>query len=403
MKQQGSNFVTPAGIIILVVLILVAAFFHMTGLEALLAAVLLLSLISYFWSRKALSHLEIQATDSDCRGFPGHRLKMELTIKNDKFLPLVWLEARLPLPENSPIQSTEHSAESGVMKSRFLWIMPRQTLRFKQSAEALHRGVVRYESVDMRSGDGFGLSSLTKAVTPTAPFRFVVYPAIHAVNLSPIENRLRELENHRSGYYTDPTLISTIRDYQPGDSIKNISWRQLARTGTLQTNVRETMRMSRFCLIPNLKSYVYYKKENVNGVDQVQTLIYTDAMEKMLSLLASIVVQAQEQGLLCSLVIPAMGSQSARIIIPESRETQVPELLTALAEIQYSGEETFLPFFDMEDQQHLLGRSFLFSYRLKKSDPDSPLLSPTTVHVVQTNLSELPEAQNILDAKELQP
>ena len=401
MKQQGSNFVTPAGIIIVGILILVAAFFGMTGLEALLAAVLILSLLAYFWGRKSLSHLDIRTEEPQCRSFPGDEPEVTVTIKNDKFLPLVWLESRFPLLEEGPIAAPETDEEKSALKSRFLWLMPRQSLTFTQKAVAKKRGISRYETLSMSSGDGFGLSSLTNAVPLAAPFRFIVYPAIHDVTISPIENRLRELENHRNGYYTDPTLISTIRDYQPGDSMKNISWRQLARTGNLQTNVHESMRMSRFCLIPNLHSFVYYQKQTVDGNEKLVKLLHTEELEKMLSLLASIVVRAQEQGILCSLVLPAIGPSPARILIPESLSTQVPELLTALAELDYQGEDTAYPYFDMEDRQHLLGRSFLFSYKLRKSDLEELNFPQEPLHVVQNPGADLQMTQNILDAKEL--
>lgn len=403
MKQQGSNFVTPAGIIIVAVLILLAAFFGMTGLEALLAAVLLLSLIAWFWGRWALSHLNIRTTDTECRGFPGDTLEPNVMIKNDKFLPLIWLEACFPLSDSSPITIPENCKEETALKSRFLWIMPRQSVTFTQQAQAKKRGVARYEALDMSSGDGFGLSSLTKAVPLHAPFRFIVYPAIHDVNITPIENLLRELENHKNGCYSDPTLINTIRDYQPGDSMKSINWRQLARTGNLQTNVHETMRMSRFCLILNLQSFVYYKKQTVDGAEKLTKLVHTEELEQMLSLVASIAVRAQEQGLICSLVVPATGHTPAKIVIPESISTQAMELLTTLAELQYQGEEMAYPFFELEAQQHLLGRCFLFSYQLRSADA-APLHFPAEpIHVVMSPASDLPFDANILDVKELKP
>ena len=403
MKQQGSNFVTPAGIIIVVALLLVAAFFGMTGLEALLAAVLLLALITYFWGRKALGHLIIRTRETECRSFPGDTLEATVTVKNDKFLPLVWLEAHFHLSEQSPIKGLGDNADKNTLKSRFLWVMPRQTISFTQTAYAKKRGVARYDTIDMTSGDGFGLSSLTSAVPLQIPFRFIVYPAIHDVDISPIKRQLRELENHRSGYYTDRTLINTIRDYQPGDSMKNINWRQLARTGALQTNVHETMRMNRFCLIPDLQSFVYHKKQNVNGTDQITKHIRSEALEAMLSLMASIIVRAQEQGLLCSLVLPAMDGKNTRIIIPESLSSQVMELLTALAEIDYQGEDTSYPHFELEQQQHLLGRIFLFSHRLKNADLEKCQFSLKPIYVVQEISPDLPTDQNILDAKELMP
>lgn len=111
MKQQGSNFVTPAGIIIVVILLFVAAFFGMTGLEALLAAVLLLSVVAYFWGRNALGHLSLNTAETECCAFPGDTAETTVTVKNDKFLPLIWLEASFPLSDDGPITALEDSDE----------------------------------------------------------------------------------------------------------------------------------------------------------------------------------------------------------------------------------------------------------------------------------------------------
>lgn len=397
MKQQGSNFVTPVGMIILGILILISAYFGITALEALLVAMLLLSLTAWFWSRHALTNLPLSAEQDECRGFPGQTLKASMSVTNGKYLPLIWLEASFPLTEDACVAPVQEGAETPCLKQHFLWVTPKQSIVWQQEALARKRGIARFERLQLTSGDGFGLSSLTKAQPLSGVFRFVVYPEVHSVNIAPITRRLRELEPHQRGYYTDPTLISTIRHYQPGDNVRQINWRQLARTGSLQINVHESMRMSRFCLIPDLQSFTYKKLEKQGDVEKVVTAVHQDLLEEMLSLTASIIVAAQEQKYLCSLVIPATNQQPPRIIIPDSLDAQVTQLLTALAEIEYHGEAAPLPFRDMEDSAHLLGQAFLLSRTYRK--PENTDISPA--HIILKPNADTPSAYNILDAKEL--
>ena len=359
MKYQGSNFVTPAGLVILVILILVSAFLNMPGLEALLVAVLLLSLAAFLWAKFALRRIFIQVSDPQIRAFPGAPMETRLTLKNHKYLMLTWLEAALPLEGSACIAASNDT--DPVLKARFHWIMPRQTLSWVRTARAKQRGVVRFETIDLTSGDGFGLCSATKKEPLSRPLEFIVYPKVHEVSLQPILSRLKELELHKNGFYTDPTLISSVRNYQPGDSMRSINWRQLARTGQVMVNVNQAMQMNRFCLIPDLASYSYKTVEKQSEGEKVVTKVREKSFEEMLSLLASIIVAAQDRQLNCSLVIPGYGHTPPQIIIPENRDAQVPELLTALARIDYRGEETLFPELAMDAEQHLLGRCFLFT------------------------------------------
>ena len=361
MKYLGSNFVTPAGLVILGVLILLAAFLGMTGLEALLTAVLLLSLAAFFWARFSLRKLTVCPEKREIRAFPDEVMEIPMTLKNGKYLPLMYLEATLPLEKGSSV-APERPEETD-LTARFAGIRGHQSLQWSYGAGAVGRGVLRLSSITLSSGDGFGLCTARKEHPMEAPLRLIVYPRIHPVTLRPILSRLRETELHRQGYYTDPTLIHSVRDYMPGDSIRDINWRQLARTGSLQVNRREPMRMNRFCLIPDLESFCYKALERQGDVEKVVTKVRTEEMEQMLSLLASIVVAAREQQLLCTMVIPAMDQAPARVILPEARDTQVTELLTALAEIDYHGQAAPVPLRELEERRHLLGKVFLFTRR----------------------------------------
>ena len=376
MKHLGSNLVTPTGLAILAALTLVAAYLRATALEAMLIALLLLCSAAYFWARASLGHIEVELEQDDLRAFPGELMDAGARLKNAKFLPVIWLEARFPTsgaacvaPPEDETEALEPGEEPEI-KETFLWVMPQQSIFWRQRVRAVRRGVCEIRSMELFSGDGFGLADRRKDASLERGFRFIVYPEIRHVDAAPLLARLTELERSRSGFYTDSTLINNIRDYRDGDNFRDINWRLLARQGTLQVNVHETMAMRRMCLMPDLGSFSCTEQKEVNGERQTVRSTRGAELERMLSLIASIIVAVNGRDVLCSLVIPSADGAPARLIIPEERETQATQLLTAIAEIDYHGGDCIFPAAEIAESSHLLGQLFLFSLSLPDSGAD---------------------------------
>lgn len=367
MKQLGSNFATILGLVLLGALALLAAYLRLSALLGAALALWLLCLVAHLWARFSLRHINVSLKCSECRAFPGEELDAELSLTNAKFLPLIWLEARFPLEKNSCVASVEEepaSEESPMLKESFLWVMPQQRLFWHQRAKAIHRGVVQVEEMELASGDGFGLVDRARRVRLSVPFRFVVYPALRPVDPGPILRRMSELERAERGLYTDPTLIKNIRDYEPGDSVRNINWRLLAHQSKLQVNIREPMAMRRVCLALDLESFSYTEVYEYGGEAHKRRCVHVEELERMLSLLASVIVAVHERGVLCSLLLPGEGEQAWRLLNPIDRGSQVTELLTALAVLNYKGGVCALPEGDLFLSLLHLGQIIVFAKEL---------------------------------------
>lgn len=374
MKLPGSNFVSRVGIGVLLLLILVTAYLGYGLLEAFLAVIALLCLCAYLWARFSLRRVSVKMDVSECSAFPGQLLEADACLKNEKFLPLLWLDLRFPTEGKScvapasaeePEAGGEEDRERDICES-FSWIMPHQSLRWRQTALAVHRGVCRVDSVELSSGDGFGLTVQSRRAELPGGFRFLVYPRIVPVDVSAVLRNMSELEPAKSGFYTDRTLLAGTRDYREGDSFRDINWRLLARSDSLQVNVHETLAMRRVCFVPDLQSFRYQAEVEVDREKKWMTLVREEELEQMFSLLASLILRLHEREMLCTLVIPAVGEAPARILVPETRDTQVMEHLAALAEVEYAGEDARLPLDEMEDQRHRLGQVYILSHHLEE-------------------------------------
>ncbi len=376
MKAPGSNFVSFFGLSFLLLLILVAAYFDIKTLEGFLILVLIVCFIAFLWGRLSLRKIELQIEEEDCCGFPGQSLEAQCRMKNGKMLPLIWLDLSFPIgrktcldPEENAEDEESHAiAKDGrYLRSTFLWVMPHQRISWKQKAVAVHRGVCRVEEVKLHSGDGFGLSTQSGKIALQSPLRFVVYPKVVSVDVSLILNNMSEMESAKNGFYTDRTLLENTRDYREGDSFKNINWRLLARKDELQVNVYEKLTMRRVCFMPDLFSFTHLEEVGDGNERHEERVVETESMEQMFSLMASLIVKLHERGVLCSLVIPACEGRAERIVIPETAETQVMELLGALAEVEYEAETMRLPMETITMERHKLGQLYVLSKNLGRS------------------------------------
>lgn len=372
MKLPGSNFVSITGLILLAVLIFVCAYFGFALLEAFLVVLLLLCLAAYLWARFSLGNISVAFDETDCRAFPGQTLETGARLVNAKLLPLLWLDLELPTGGRTcvaPVVDGESGEEDkpAAIAENFSWIMPHQKLSWRQSALAVHRGVCPVDRVELMSGDGFGLTVQRRSVPVSGGVRFVVYPPIRQVDITLILNSMSELEPVKNGFYTDKTLLAGTRDYRDGDSFRDINWRLMARSDSLQVNVHERLSMRRVCFVPDVQSFAYQAEVEEDQKKKTVTLVRADEMEQMLSLLASMIVALNDREVLCTLVVPAIGEKEARVIVPQVREDQIVEHLTALAEVDYAGEETRLPVDEMLAGLHQLGRIYILSLNLKNA------------------------------------
>ena len=386
MQKVKSNFVNPAGLAVLAAAALLSAYFGIDLLFALLTGAFMLCLISWLWTEASLKKLTIGTGRQEICGFPGDELEVNVKLKNDKMIPVVWLRADLAAGEGSCV------ATSADEPAAFSWVMPRQSLEWTESLSAVRRGVRTFGSLEASSGDGFGLSERSQQLQLEPPFRAVVFPKLLNVNVSPVLSKLSELELSKKGLYTDPGLIQNVRAYNGSDSLKDVNWRLLAKSGELYVNVKEKMDARRMCLVPDLESFsVTDISESPSG--PVETYrIDEEGLEHMISLTASIAAELSLRGVICSLALPGYSVKDKdsgdallrepRTIRPVPEEDQTAVLLTALSEIDYIGGPTELPLEAVSSEYHMLGQLFCLAGKKSRRTEALGLAQPMPVRYI---------------------
>lgn len=333
-KGASSNFVTGYGIIALVILFIIAAYFKIEGLPLFLLVVIAIAGLCYVWGRYSLDKLKIEVEGTSSRVFPDEDVTFSFSVENDKMLPLLYLEIDY-FEETPDFLNPEEE-----LTNRITWLMSYQKISSEVRIKAKKRGIAILDSISATSGDGFGLSTDRRKFELDDKYLIVVYPRVFPLDPAELVRDTIDMHAGDRGYMDDYTLFRGSRDYLPGDSIRFINWRMLARQGELNVNLYEPLVPQSITFLLDLKSFTVWREEfNNSGAFYVLEEFHDEKLEDMISLTASAIIALTEKKVKCTLVLPRYGEKADEIIRSESIDTQVPDLLTALSAISYKGED----------------------------------------------------------------
>ncbi len=338
-----------------------ASYFRMSYLRIFLICLLFLNAFSMLWARKSLSSVSLSIEGEKEKGrlglFPDRETKLSVKIKNQGFLPIVWMRLFLPVGERKVVAFPDGGEEES-----FAWIMPGQALSYEIEIRALRRGIFAPDYIEVSSGDGFGLKESKKQFMPEKLPSILVFPGLIPVNEKPLIGKMTELEEAKQGIYKDRTLIRSVRDYELHDSAKDINWRQLAKEGKLSVNVREEEDSRRLCFLLDLESYSHEEESfDADGTLRKKRVLDEEGLEEVLSLAASLIRKLSQKQIRCSLILPAYGEKESQILFAGKKEKTEYRMLSALSAISYQGEKTELPLREMTEKRHELGPVFFLA------------------------------------------
>jgi uncharacterized protein (DUF58 family) len=187
--------------------------------------------ISLVWNRLALEEVSYE------RHFPGHNIfkgeeiSMTLAISNKKPVPLTWVRFEDEFPNSLEIVEGDQpfSAKRNVQilehSTSMRWY---EKLRWEYRLRCTQRGIHRIGPAHIESGDPFGFLRTRK--TQGRLDSLLVYPRVVPLEQLGIPSA-RPLGETRGGLpiFEDPSRISGLRDYQRGDPIKIVDWKQSAK------------------------------------------------------------------------------------------------------------------------------------------------------------------------------
>ncbi|MDR0851501.1 MAG: DUF58 domain-containing protein [Clostridiales Family XIII bacterium] len=330
---DSSYLVNPIAIGAYLISCVATAIYHQTTASVFLGFIFLLTLASYLWAKYALKHVDYDLETAAAGIFPGQKFSVIRTIRNQKMLPLIWMEIVEPclitdpaMPDESFIAVRTVRKEQTTIEvkiyERFYTlslIKWHQSVRFQDEWEAKRRGITQIKASELRSGDGFGLCVKRKQFEFQTPKRITVFPELTAVSVDRIINDMWDTRSASGGFLKDKTIIKSVRDYLPGDPARDINMRLLARGGTLKINTYEIVTPDSVRFILDAASF-----RNSEA----------DDFEHTLSVIASLIVGLTKRGIATSLMTPASAWFPETCTVPSAglqAQFAMLELLSAVS------------------------------------------------------------------------
>lgn len=327
--RETSFLFGPIAFWFFVICLLIAIWFKLFPLLAVSSFLLLLSVWIYIWKENALKNIQIDIESSNTRLFRGDEFIVTATLKNNKWLPLIWIEWEFL---NSDVIRWDKGKRTGYV-IRFLWLMSYQKVAWNVTAKALKRGVYPIGEVIIRSGDGF------RFVEKEEKFQLnenvYIYPQIiplHMPTMNPSQQW--EAQGIRGGFLEDPLLISGIREYEPGDEWRRFNWHASARTGKMLTNMYEPIVSKQAVVCIDVKGFVIDKGKYTDDTEKQQNYEkkQTEEFEYFLSIIASFVLNFYERGISVGYVSNGLNHVEKKQPYLSPRQ-QVTDIFDQLAQI----------------------------------------------------------------------
>lgn len=318
-----------AWLLITIVLLILAVILKQSSLLVVAILFFLTSGVARIWSRYALQKVDYERHLSARRVFFGEGVTLDISITNNKFLPLPWLHIEEEVPEEVTFlkgKTYSSSEPTRATLSSFLSIGWYHRLTRRYPIQCPKRGLFLFGPVTINSGDPFGF--FRTAINIENQAQLLVYPRILPLEELGIPSRhpFGDLRIRRH-LFEDPVQVMTIRDYVSGDPLKRIHWKTSARLQRLQTRVFEhtTTIDTALFLDTRTVAYSYY-----------WSLINQNFLETAVMAAASIANYSIKEGYKVGFYANEHYYYSDRLmrLPPSNHPDQLKEILGALAQVK---------------------------------------------------------------------
>jgi uncharacterized repeat protein (TIGR01451 family) len=236
--------------------------------------------ISRAWSEGLSARRECNTLTAEI----GQQVAVVVNVRNTGRLPIAWVLMEDLLPRSALMFNPPNL---GVKGSRL------QLASLKRGAghgmlyqlQCNRRGYYQIGPLVLETGDVFGLHRRYRVATE--PHYLLVYPKVVPLAGYDVSSR-RPIGEVRMAHrlYEDPTRISGVRQYQPGDPLNRVHWHATARTGILHSKVYEPSSVAGATLVLDFHQASYPAKDEPYRSDLAVTAA---------SSIASAIYQMNEQ------------------------------------------------------------------------------------------------------------
>lgn len=148
----------------------------------------------------------------------------------------------------------------------------RKTFTWTFTHSELARGEYTFQALHIKCYDLLGWG--TRTFTVEAPQSFLVYPRIEHIKRAPIETQMeRGATQSRYAVVKDTSMVTSVRNYQPGDRMSWIHWKSFAKTEQLRTKDFEDKQSQHVLIVADLQRGQQFEAAVSLSASLVQTFV----------------------------------------------------------------------------------------------------------------------------------
>ena len=282
---------------------------------------------------------------SKVTAFEGEKVELVESIRNEKLLPVPWLRAESRIPEPLAFAkeslNTGHEVSGGMYHRSMFYLPPMCAITRHHEVTLTRRGVYQAGSVALSTGDLFSLARRRRQMEFDCGIE--VYPRLLSEDELPDPtNRWLGDAIVRRWIMPDPFLVNGIRDYRPGDPMRDVHWKASARTGELKVKNRDYTTDPKALVVLNIQAT---RQQWSNVPSQ-----HVDMIERGISIAATLCLRALRYGLSAgyasnACLLGTHGSGKGIFVPSAGGNAQADKLLDAMARTELFMElsiQTFL-------------------------------------------------------------
>ncbi len=229
--------------------------------------------IAIFSVRQALRGITIQRSLLEPVQ-AGEALKIHLVVQNNSAQSKAWLQVIDHLPPGLSKPHTEVVPQ----------VLARQDIKIQYDLLAQHRGIYRWQRVQIRTGAPLGLVWASRQCHN--PIQAIVHPRILPLSHCPLIDQMgndpsRSQLSNRMAQGATSGQTRSLRPYRWGDSTRLIHWRTSARTGELRVRELETFTSGQRIVIA-LDSAKSWQPEDFEQAVSAAATLYFYAVKQQL-------------------------------------------------------------------------------------------------------------------------
>ncbi|URN93882.1 MAG: DUF58 domain-containing protein [Candidatus Pristimantibacillus lignocellulolyticus] len=317
---------------------------------------LIIVIAQYYWYRRfVLRHVDYTRHFNKTVCFEGEEIEMIEQISNNKRLLIPWLYIESQLEASLKFGKSDNFAvSSGSLYQNhhsFFTLRGFTKITRKHKMTPMMRGKYKLNTVSVTSGDLMSLAKVNRSIQLNG--KLTVYPKPMAIPLDNIPYHSWQGDVSVKRYILpDPFVVAGTRQYEAGDTFKQINWKATARAGSLQVH--------QYDFTANRKLMVVLNVDDREGMWRVVSnpSMIEDGIRYVAGITEEVIKQGMQAGFATNM--RTADQTNSLYIEPNSGENHWLSMLDVMATLELERTESFSELLDAIIASKVSYTDFLF-------------------------------------------